>query len=186
MSLLKRQKRASSTHHGHQRDKTKWNPTDAARRHPSPRDYLHLPLPPPRLLSPLSTLLSWPRLPVCAIFFPPPSPPLPLSLSLFPPFISLPPPSSSFSSATQHGFDPVSSTRPPSSILEREGKQHRERERGGGGRRTHANPFFYTEERRREQPPHTYCFILCRNFWANRSPSPLAVLNAIFKNAEVE
>lgn len=36
MSLLKRQKRASSTHHGHQRDKTKWNPT-AARRHPSSR-----------------------------------------------------------------------------------------------------------------------------------------------------
>ena len=35
MSLLKRQKRASSTHQGHQSDKTKWNPTAAVRRHPT-------------------------------------------------------------------------------------------------------------------------------------------------------
>lgn len=47
MSLLKRQKRASSTHHGHQRDKTKWNPT-AARRQPASRLSSLPPVPPPR------------------------------------------------------------------------------------------------------------------------------------------
>ena len=107
MSLLKRQKRASSTHHGHQRDKTKWNPT-AARRHPSSRLSSLLfssPLLSSPLLSfrhpflvPLSTLLSWPRLPaaaVCAIFFPLPLffPPLRLfALTVF--------------GATPHPFQP--------------------------------------------------------------------------------
>lgn len=102
-------------------------------------------LSPPPPLPPPSPPLSFIHPPFLAStsclrhFFPPP--PLPLSLSLFPPFISLPPPSSSFSSATQHGFDPVSSTRPPSSILEREGKQHRERERGRGEKDAR-KPFF--------------------------------------------
>lgn len=44
MSLLKRQKRASSTHQWHQRDKTKWNPT-AVRHHPLPLYFFFIPLP---------------------------------------------------------------------------------------------------------------------------------------------
>lgn len=65
-------------------------------------------------------------------------------------------------------------------ILEGRGK-HREREREAH------KPFFTRRgEAQREQQQPTVSF-LSRNLWANRSlPFPLAVLNAIFKNAEVE
>lgn len=132
----------------------------AARPHPSPRDYLL----PPRLLFPLSTLLSWPRLPVCAIFFP---------LSLFPPFISLPLLFTLLFGHSTPGFDsllPILFVLPSS---REEGSSERE-----GESRTQT---FFTRGGGRA----ARCFILSRNLWANRSP-PLAVLNAIFKNAEVE
>lgn len=61
-----------------------------------------------------------------------------------------------------------------------EGNTEREREREAH------KPFFTRGEAQREQQQPTVSF-LSRNLWANRSlPFPLAVLNAIFKNAEVE
>lgn len=169
MSLLKRQKRASSTHHGHQRDKTKWNPTA-------------LPVAPP-----LSSRLSPPSSPPLSFIHPP----FLASTSclrhfFFPssPFISLPF-SSLFSSLRPlHARFRLSlffySSSSSSFLSSREeGNTERERE-------AH-KPFFTRRgEAQREQQQPTVSF-LSRNLWANRSlPFPLAVLNAIFKNAEVE
>lgn len=62
------------------------------------------------------------------------------------------------------------------------------REEGNTEREREAYKPFFTRrgEAQREQQQPTVSF-LSRNLWANRSlPFPLAVLNAIFKNAEVE
>lgn len=78
-------------------------------------------------------------------------------------------------------FDSLSfSTRPPLRPSYPRGKRETQREREAH------KPFFTRGEARREQQQPTVSF-LSRNLWANRSlPFPLAVLNAIFKNAEVE
>lgn len=126
MSLLKRQKRASSTHHGHQRDKTKWNPTA-------------LPVPTP-LLETISSLLASSFLYPpsflgldflsAPFFFPSPSS-LPLFLS---PFSSL------FSSATPR---PVSTlSYPSSSSFHPRERREAQRERERAARK----PFLHEEE----------------------------------------